>query len=62
VERIAEQISSEGELIVTRTGAKANPLIREETQLRSFICRTLARLGITNEPVGKVGRPPGWSA
>jgi hypothetical protein len=65
LEAIAESISTEGELIVTRSGMRANPLIREETQLRAFVCRTLQKLGITQEPIKPIGRPPGspgWTA
>jgi hypothetical protein len=62
LEAIAESISTEGELIHSRNGMRANPLIREETALRAFICRALQKLGITQEPIKPIGRPPGWSA
>jgi hypothetical protein len=61
VDALAEQIDADGEIIRTKTGPKAHPLLREELSTRSFICRTLQRLGITDEPIKPMGRPPrGW--
>jgi hypothetical protein len=61
---LAARIAEDGEVIVTRSGPKSHPLIREETSLRGFLCRTLVRLGVTDMPVKAVGRPPnggtGW--
>jgi hypothetical protein len=58
------RIEADGEVVVTRSGPKSHPALREELSLRSFICRTLGRLGVTNEPLKPVGRPPngglGW--
>lgn len=57
LEAIRELIDDEGEIIHSRTGFRANPLLREELGLRSFICRTLERLGITQEKIKTPGRP-----
>jgi hypothetical protein len=36
---------------------KAHPLLRDETQIRAFICRGLSRLGLNVEAIKPVGRP-----
>jgi hypothetical protein len=62
-EALAAVIEEDGERIVTKSGPRAHPCLREETNVRAFICRTLQRLGITDEPVKPMGRPPkgfGW--
>jgi hypothetical protein len=68
-EAAADHVAAEGDVIaggeriVTKSGPKAHPCIREETSVRAFICRTLQRLGITDEPVKPTGRPAkgfGW--
>jgi hypothetical protein len=63
-EALAAAIEADGERIVTKGGPKAHPCIREETSVRAFICRTLQRLGITDQPVQPMGRPGkdlGWT-
>jgi hypothetical protein len=58
-ERCRLLIDSEGEVIKSRGGAlREHPLLRAELQNRAFITRTLARLGITDEPIKPMGRPP----
>jgi hypothetical protein len=61
---LAARIAEDGEVIVTRGGPRAHPAIREELALRAFIVRTLVRLGVTDQPLKLVGRPPngglGW--
>jgi hypothetical protein len=61
---LVARIAEDGEVIVTRSGPKSHPLIREETSLRGFLCRTLGKLGVTDQPLKSVGRPPngglGW--
>jgi hypothetical protein len=48
-------------VIYTKSGPKAHPAIREETALRSFVCRTLQRLGLNIEVLKPTpGRPAGW--
>jgi hypothetical protein len=56
-EACAALIAEQGELIHTRNGPKENPLCKIELGCRSFVVRTLARLGLDCEPIGRVGRP-----
>jgi hypothetical protein len=59
VEALAACVARDGEMIRTKTGARIHPAIREELAARSFIVRTLERLGITTETTNKSpGRPP----
>jgi hypothetical protein len=64
VEALAERIRGEGEIVHTRNGPRAHPALREELSGRAFICRQLRRLGILDEPIKPMGRPPtggiGW--
>lgn len=63
LEILKSQIDSDGPIIKTKNGPRANPLIREETALRAFICRGLERLGIASEPIKATpGRPGGFAA
>ena len=57
-EDLAALIVEEGEVIRTKNGIKAHPCIGAELSARSFVVRTLARLGITTESVKPMGRPP----
>jgi P27 family predicted phage terminase small subunit len=57
---LSAQIDRDGAVIRTPNGSlREHPALRGEMAARSFICRTLARLGITLEPLKPVGRPPG---
>jgi hypothetical protein len=59
-DRLAEldaAISDSGVLVQTRTGLKGNPALRDELACRAFIARSLARLGVTSEPLHSPGRP-----
>lgn len=59
-ERCREQIDVDGECIKMRGGGmRDHPLLRHEIAARSFVVRTLARLGLDLEPVRGMGRPPG---
>ena len=56
-------ISEQGEIVATAAGPKAHPGLKEELAFGGLSFRTLGRLGVTNEPVSSVGRPPatvGW--
>jgi hypothetical protein len=54
------QIDADGELIKVGTGWREHPLLKFELQNRSFVVRTLARLGLDLEPIRSgPGRPPG---
>ena len=65
VEALAETIDAEGEIVRGKTGFRVHPGVKEELALRSFIVRTLQRLGINVEAVrptvGRPGRGIGWS-
>jgi hypothetical protein len=58
-ERCRRLIDEQGEMVKSRTGPKAHPLLRDEAQARALGCRLLARLGTDLEPVKDIGRPPG---
>jgi hypothetical protein len=62
-ESLAARISSDGEVIRTKTGLRAHPALPAELAARSFVVKVLVKLGINYEPlrVG-VGRPPGKGA
>jgi hypothetical protein len=63
VEALAARIDADGETIQTNMGLRAHPCLKDELAARSFIVRTLQRLGITDEVIKPVGRPPrsfGW--
>jgi hypothetical protein len=59
-EGLAEHISRDGMVIRTKAGLKENPLLKHEIAARSFIVRTLARLGLDVEAIKPIGRPPGY--
>jgi hypothetical protein len=59
-ESCRKQIDADGELIQTKMGWRDHPLLKHELAARSFVVRTLARLGLDLEPLrGGPGRPPG---
>jgi hypothetical protein len=57
VEAIADRIARDGEMLETPRGPKANPLLRDELQIRAFIVRALKVLGLNVEEIKPVGRP-----
>jgi hypothetical protein len=61
---LSARISEDGETIRTKTGLKSHPAIRDEIACRSFIVRTLVRLGLNHEAlyqgVGRPGHGFGW--
>jgi hypothetical protein len=63
IEECMVQIETDGCIIFTKNGPKSHPLLANELALRSFICRSLVRLGLNVETIRPVGRPPagGWS-
>lgn len=61
-EALRETVERDGEMIKTRTGMRIHPAIREELAARSFVVRSLERLGLNVEAVKSVGRPGGYSA
>jgi hypothetical protein len=60
-EMLAEQIAQDGPVIQTRNGVKEHPAVRGELANRSFVVRTLHKLGLGLEPLKTVGRPPAKS-
>jgi hypothetical protein len=59
-ERLRVEIDRAGEIIHGRNGPREHPGLRAELGSRSFVCRTLQRLGINLEAVRMApGRPPG---
>ena len=60
-EALAATIDEDGETIKGKNGLRAHPCLKDELAARSFVVRTLARLGITTESVKPMGRPsPGF--
>jgi hypothetical protein len=58
-EDMAAVIAKDGRTIYTRTGAiKEHPLIKHELMARTFLVRTLQRIGIVDIPARPIGRPP----
>ncbi|RVD42199.1 hypothetical protein EN742_08250 [Mesorhizobium sp. M4A.F.Ca.ET.020.02.1.1] len=59
-EALKEQIDADGAVIRTKTGLKDHPALRHEIAARSFVVRTVARLGLDMEPIHSgPGRPAG---
>ena len=59
VEALAERINADGEVILVRGLPKPHPALREELSARSFVVRTLERLGLNLEAIKPIGRPGG---
>jgi hypothetical protein len=56
-------IKRDGRVIRTKSGPRDHPLIRHALAGRSFVIRSLHRLGLDVEPIGRIGRPAqgiGW--
>jgi hypothetical protein len=52
-------LRADGEIIRSRAGPRSNPAIKTELEARSFVVRTLQRLGLNFEPTRTtVSRPP----
>lgn len=62
-ESCREIIDQDGEIIRNKKiGAREHPLLKHELAARSFVVRTLQRLGLDVEAVKPMGRPAGmWS-
>jgi Phage terminase, small subunit len=59
VQELAECVAREGKTLQTKTGLRAHPALRDMLSARAFVVTTLRRLGVTDEPVGRIGRPSG---
>jgi hypothetical protein len=58
-EALAAYVAADGEIVRTVNGIKAHPGIKEELSCRSFIVRTLQKLGLNYEPLRSgPGHPP----
>ena len=56
----SKQIERDGATIKTRNGLREHPLIKYQLAARSFVVRSLHRLGLDIEPTrSTLGRPPG---
>src|SRR5262245_30206843 len=59
-------VERDGEILSTKHGLKDHPALKHELAARSFVCRTLIRLGLDVEPlragVGRPGKDQGWRA
>jgi hypothetical protein len=59
-EGLAARIAEDGEIVRGASGIKVHPAIREELAARSFVVRTLQKLGLNFEPLrAGPGRPVG---
>jgi hypothetical protein len=62
IEALAVRISADGEVIDTPGGPKPHPCLRDELAARTFVVRTLEKLGVTVEPVKGPGRQPSFAS
>ena len=63
-ELLAAQVERDGVTLRTKSGIKSHPCMKDELAARSFVVRTLQRLGLNWENVKSVGRPStgtGWN-
>ena len=60
-ERCAAEVNEHGEMIRTKAGLRANPLLRDELGFRALAARLLSKLGLDLEPIKAHGRPAGGS-
>jgi hypothetical protein len=51
-------IDEDGERVHTKQGLKAHPCLKDELACGSFVVRTLQRLGLVDEVIHPIGRPP----
>ena len=58
VQELAAIIARDGPVVGTKHGPKDHPLLKHELAARSFVVRSLQRLGLDVEPVKAIGRPP----
>jgi hypothetical protein len=58
LQALRANIDQDGEVLRTRSGPKPHPALRTELSTRSFIVRTLARLGLdVTDPLAQPGHP-----
>ena len=64
LETLAAQIDKDGEVVCTKQGPREHPLLKSELANRSFIVKSLRTLGVLEEAIRSIGRPPksyGWT-
>jgi hypothetical protein len=61
-ERLRVEIDRDGEIIIGRSGKREHPGLKGDLAARSFVCRSLQRLGVNLEAVSRVGRPSSLNA
>ena len=61
-ERLRVEIDRDGEIIIGRSGKREHPGLKGELAARSFVCRSLQRLGVNLEAVSRMGRPSSLNA
>jgi hypothetical protein len=59
VQELSECVAREGKTLQTKTGLRAHPALRDMLSNRAFVVTTLRRLGVTDEPIARMGRPSG---
>src|SRR6266404_7017001 len=52
-ERLSAAIAADGETVLTRTGIRAHPALRDEIANRALVARLLGKLGIASEPINR---------
>jgi hypothetical protein len=62
VQELSQCVARDGKMIPTKSGIRANPLLRDMLSARAFLVTTLRRLGIVDERVARMGQPssPNW--
>jgi hypothetical protein len=58
LQELTKAISRDGAVVQGRYGPQTHPALREEISTRSFIVRTLQKLGLNYEAIKPIGRPP----
>jgi hypothetical protein len=58
-EALSEQIHRDGVVVRNTRGIRPHSCLKIELAHRQFIVRTLVRLGLTEQSIKNVGRPPG---
>ena len=59
VQELSECVARDGKMVSTKSGLRANPLLRDLLSARAFLVNGLKKLGLTAEPIGRIGRPAG---
>jgi hypothetical protein len=60
VQKLSALIDADGAVLHGKSGPKAHPALRDELNNRAFAAKCLEKLGVTQQPVRQMGRPPKW--